>query len=66
MAKKTSPGKKRTPLDGIESVRRLLIMQLLAQGISAETIAEALECDNTRISQIISVSAVQKQSKQKK
>ena len=64
MAKKAKVRTRRAPLDGIESIRRLMIMQLIAQGIRAETIAEALECDSTRISQIIPVSAVQKQSRQ--
>lgn len=66
MAKKTNTRTRRAPLDGIESIRRLMIMQLIAQGISAETIAEALECDNTRISQIIPVSEIRKQSRQPK
>lgn len=65
MAKKTNARKNRTALDPMEAVRRLLIMQLLAHGITAETIAEAIECDNTQISKIMSVSAVQKQSKLK-
>lgn len=66
MAKKKRIRTRRAPLDVTESIRRLMIMQLIAQGISAETIAEALECDNTRISQIIPVSAVQKQSREPK
>jgi DNA-binding NarL/FixJ family response regulator len=64
MAKNTKARTRRAPLDGIESIRRLMIMQLIAQGISAETIAEALECENSRISQIIPVNAVKKQSRQ--
>lgn len=65
MAKKISTRKNRIALDPMEAVRRLLIMQLLAYGITAETIAEAIECDNTQISKIMSVSAIQKQSKLK-
>ena len=64
-AKKKTNRKQVIQLDPLEAIRRLLIMQLLAQGTSAEVIANALQCDNSRISQIISVSAIQKQTKRK-
>lgn len=50
MPKKT---KRTAQLDPLEAIKRLLAMQLLSQGVSAEIIASVLEISPGRLSQII-------------
>ena len=50
--------KKIVPLEPLEAIRRLMILQLLAQGVKTESIAEILEIDTSTIRHMISVKGI--------
>ncbi len=50
--------KKNVQLEPLEAIKRLMILQLLAQGVKTESIAEMLQIDTSTIRHMVSVRGV--------
>lgn len=55
--------KKKISLDSLEAVSKLLILQLIAQGLTSETIGKVLGIDSSTIRHMVPVKEAQKSLK---